>query len=178
MSSKFSLARIMMPIGAILPTPAVAQEAPDFFGAALCQPPYSTGSATALYEAAEKIAKADTSILGAAIYPLPRPIERDGFVAKAVLFAGMSVGVLLEGEVAVEAAKRYGLSAEKSRLLGASSLGFARQLGEEQQGMREMGLISIVARQGPAMAGQTLLACEFVSHEDRQALESLEAETP
>ncbi|NWK95359.1 hypothetical protein DM806_06705 [Sphingobium lactosutens] len=178
MSRLFPIARIMMPMTIMLATPAAAQEAPDFFGAALCQPPYSTGSATALYEAAETIAKADTSTLGAAIYPLPKPIERDGFVAKAVLFAGMSVGVLLEGEVAAEAAKRYGLSAEKSHLLGASSLGFARQLDDAEQGMQEMGLISIVARQGPAMAGRTLLACEFVSHEDRQALESLEDDAP
>lgn len=178
MNTSYSLARMMAPVAIMLATPAAAQEEPDFFGAALCQPPYSTDSATLLYEAAEKIAKADTSILGAAMYPLPRPIERDGFVAKAVLFAGMSVGVLLEGEVAAEAAKRYGLGAERSHLLGASSLGFARQLDDAEQGMQEMGLISIVARQGPAMAGRTLLACEFVSHEDRQALESLEGDTP
>lgn len=172
------LARILAPVGVLLGTPAAAQAAPDFFAAALCQPPYSTDNATALYEAAEKLATADTSMLGAAIYILPQPIERDGFVARAVMFAGMSVGVLLEGEVAQAAAARYGLGREKSRLFGASSLGFARPLEDGAQGLRAMGLISIVARQGPALAGQTLLACEFVSHEDRQALDSLEGEAP
>ena len=91
-----------------VPLPAAAQEAPDFFGAALCQPPYSTDSATALYEAAEKVAKADTSMLGAAIYTLPTPIERDGFVARAVVFAGMSIGVLLGGVIA-DRTDRHGL---------------------------------------------------------------------
>ncbi|WP_434403232.1 hypothetical protein [Sphingobium sp. DN12] len=177
--SKISfLARIGAPIGVLLGTPAAAQEAPDFFGAALCQPPYSTDSATALYEAAEKVAKADTSMLGAAIYTLPTPIERDGFAARAVVFAGMSVGVLLDGEVAEAAAARYGLAREKSRLFGASSLGFARQLDDGAQDMREMGLISVVARQGPALAGRTLLTCEFVSHEDRKALDSQEGDAP
>ncbi|WP_157215185.1 hypothetical protein [Flavisphingomonas formosensis] len=153
--------------------PAMAAEpAPDFFGAALCQPPYAMDSATALYEAAEKLAKPDTSGLGAAVYHLPRPIERDGFVAQDVVFAGTAVGVLLQGEVAAQAAKRYGLAPETSRLFGASTLGFARPLPDDQQAMKEMGLISIVARQGPAMEGKTLLACEFVSSEDRQALET------
>jgi len=160
---------------AILPATARAAEAaPDFFGAALCQPPYSMDSATALYEAAERLAKPDTSGLGAAVYHLPKPIERDGFVAQDVVFAGTAVGVLLQGEVAAQAAKRYGLAPETSRLFGASTLGFARPLADDQQTMKEMGLISIVARQGPAMDGKTLLACEFVSDEDRKALESFD----
>lgn len=148
--------------------------APDFFAAALCQPPYSIDGATTLYEAAEKLAKPDTSMLGAAVYHLPAAIERDGFAARDVVFAGMAVGVLVDGEVAARLAQRYELTPETGHLLGASSLGFSRQLPEAQQGMKELGLISIVARQGPAMQGKTLLACEFVSNEDREAMEELE----
>ncbi|WP_367350152.1 hypothetical protein [Sphingobium yanoikuyae] len=39
-------------------------------------------------------------------------------------------------------------------------------------------LFSVVARQGPALAGRTLLTCEFVSHEDRKALDSQEGDAP
>ena len=167
--------RVLAALIATLPAAAQAAEpAPDFFGAALCQPPYAMDSATALYEAAEKLAKPDASRLGAAVYHLPKPIERDGFVTQDVVFAGTAVGVLLNGEAAAEAAKRYGLAPEKSHLFGASTVGFARPLPDAQQAMKEMGLISIVARQGPVMEGKTLLACEFVSNEDRQALESFD----
>lgn len=162
---------------ALTPLPAIADE-PDFFGAALCQPPYSLGNATRLYEAAEKIAKPDTSGLGAAIYHLRKPIERDGFVTQDVMFGGMAVGVLIKGEVAAQLAERYDLKPESSRLLGSSSLGFARLLPDADQGMKDMGLISIVARQGPALKGRTLLACEFVSDEDRATMEELESTTP
>jgi hypothetical protein len=162
---------------ALTPCPVAAAE-PDFFGAALCRPPYSLGNATALYEAAEKIARPDTSGLGAAIYHLRKPIEQDGFVAQDVMFAGMAVGVLIQGEVAAQLAERYDLKPESSRLLGSSSLGFSRLLPDADQGMKDMGLISIVARQGPALNGRTLLACEFVSDEDRAAMAELEGATP
>lgn len=172
----FSLRSLVLLL-ALAPIPALAAE-PDFFGAALCQPPYSLGSATALYEAAEKIAKPDTSGLGAAIYHLRKPIERDGFVTQDVMFGGMAVGVLIQGEVAAQLAERYDLKPESSRILGSSSLGFARQLPDADQGMKDMGLISVVARQGPALKGRTLLACEFVSDEDRATMEELEGATP
>ncbi|KQN07475.1 hypothetical protein ASE85_17890 [Sphingobium sp. Leaf26] len=172
----FSLRSLSL-LFALSPLPSLAAE-PDFFGAALCQPPYSLGSATALYEAAEKIAKPDTSALGAAIYHLRRPIERDGFVTQDVMFGGMAVGVLIQGEVAGKLAERFDLKPESHRLLGSASLGFSRQLPDADQGMKDMGLISIVARQGPALKGQTLLACEFVSDEDRATMEELEGATP
>jgi hypothetical protein len=114
------------------------------------------------------------STLGAAIYHLPASIARDGFVTRDVVFAGSSVGVLVEGEVAAELAQRYDLAPEKSHLLGASSLGFSRLLPDSEQGMKEMGLISVVARQGPSLHGKTLLACEFVSDEDRKGLDEME----
>ncbi|MGA1810293.1 hypothetical protein VHN57_05860 [Sphingobium sp. WW5] len=131
--------------------------------------------ATRLYKAAETLGKADTSTLGAAVYTLPSKIERDGFTASAVIFSGSSVGILLDDEVAQKAAQHFGLRSEGSHLFGASSLGFARVLPDEQQSMKELGLISVVARQGPALAGKTLLACEFVSHADREALEQYDA---
>lgn len=165
---------------ATLATPAPAEDAPPlsaFFDAALCQPPYSTDRATALYEAAEKLAKPDQSSLGAAIYHLPTPISRDGFTTQDVLFGNMTIGVLVDGNVADQLAKRYKLTPEKSDLFGTSPKGFSRLLPDDQQGMKEMGLISVVAREGDALNGKTLLACEFVDEADRQAMEAMEKET-
>jgi len=173
MRYKITFAAAALPFLQAGPALAAGEE-PDFFAAALCQPPYSTETATRLYEAAEKLVKPDTSGLGAAIYHLPAPISRDGFVTQDVVFAGTSVGVLLQGKVAAQAAERYHLEPEASHLFGASTLGFARQLPDDQQEMSELGLISVIAREGPAMDGKTLLACEFVSNEDRQALEAYE----
>jgi hypothetical protein len=154
--------------------PASAQGLPDFLGAAMCQPPYSFDGATDLYNAAQKLLpKPDTSILGAEIYRLPAPVSKDGFVTQEVVFAGSSVGVLVQGDVAAQLADRYRLTPETSHLLGASSRGFSRLLPVDQQGMKEAGLISLIAREGPALKGRTLLACEFVSHEDRKGLEEL-----
>ena len=42
-------------------SPMAATSDPTFFDAALCNPPYSMTSATAIYDAAEKLAKPDTS---------------------------------------------------------------------------------------------------------------------
>ncbi|WP_298672159.1 hypothetical protein [uncultured Sphingomonas sp.] len=156
--------------------PAGAEEAaqPDFFGGAICQPPYSIDGATALYHAAEKLGKADTSGLGGAVYHLPAPITRDGFTTQDVLFAGSAYGVLIAGEVAAKLAETYHLSPETTHLLGASSLGFARALPDAEQPMKGTGLVSIVARQGPGLKGRTMLACEFVSNEDRERLEMFE----
>lgn len=164
---------------AAFPTPALAEDAlppSAFFDAALCQPPYSIDHATALYEAAEKLAKPDQSSLGAAIYYLPAPISQDGFTTQYVLFGNMTIGVLVNGNVADQLAKRYKLTPEKSHLFGTSSKGFSRLLPDDQQGMKEMGLISIVAREGDALNGKTLLACEFVDEADRQAMEAMDKE--
>ncbi|MFT4052894.1 MAG: hypothetical protein QM681_00180 [Novosphingobium sp.] len=166
----FSSLAFLIPGGSFAADP-VAQ--PDFFAAALCEPSYTFGLATQLYEAAEKIGSPDTSMLGAAIYTLPTPIKRDGFTASAVVFAGTSVGVLVDGEVAEEAAQRYHLAKENNNLLGASKRGFSRELPDQQQAMKDLGLISAVAREGAALQDKTLLACEFVSHEDRMALQRL-----
>ncbi len=147
---------------------------PDFFAAALCQPPYDEALASDLYEAAEALAQPDRSMLGTALYPLPQPIERDGFTARSLVFAATAFGVVLDGDVAADVAARYHLAPETSGLLGLSSAGFARPLAEEAQPRKELGIVSLVARQASAMPGKTLLMCEYVSHADRQALEALE----
>ncbi|TPM34290.1 hypothetical protein [Mesorhizobium sp. B2-3-4] len=142
---------------------AVADAA--FFDAALCKPPYSTASATEIYDAAEKLAKPDMSSLGAAIYKIPQQIGRDGFESDEVFFASSAVGVLIKGERADELAKAYGLKPETSDLMGASSKGYALELPADQQppeGLAGPGKVSIVAREGSALEGRTLLACEFV----------------
>lgn len=157
---------------------ALAEEptapAPDFFAAAICQPPYSFDNANELYKAAQKLGKADTARFGAALYRLPAPAERDGFSTQEVLFAGSAFGVLIDGQVAAKLAATYHLAPEKTRLLGASSLGFARALPDADQPMKDAGIVSIVARQGPGLKGKTMLACEFVTNEDRERLEMFE----
>jgi len=158
--------------------PAAAEDAaeplPDFFAAAVCQPPYNFDHATKLYNAAEKLTKPDMSRFGAAVYHLPAAIARDGFTTQDILFAGSAFGVLLDGEVAAKLAQTYHLAPETSHLFGASTTGFARQLPDADQPMKDMGLVSIVARQGPGLNGRTMLACEFVSHEDRAQLEAFD----
>jgi hypothetical protein len=51
------------------------------------QSTYTLKSATTIYDAAEKLAKPDTSWLGAAIYKIPHQIDRDGFKSDEVFFA-------------------------------------------------------------------------------------------
>lgn len=152
---------------AALQAGSVATAAADvaFYDAALCKPPYSLDTATALYEAAEKLAKPDTSGLGAAIYKLPHQIGRDGFKSDEVLFAGSAVGVLIEGQRADELAAKYDLSPETRDLMGTSSKGYARELTSDlqpEEGLAGPGKVFIVAREGNALNGKTLLACEFI----------------
>ncbi|WP_292868297.1 hypothetical protein [Mesorhizobium sp.] len=144
---------------------ASATETSAFFDAALCKPPYSVASATEIYDAAEKLAKPDMSSLGAAIYKIPQQIGRDGFETDEVFFANSAVGVLIKGERADDLAKAYGLKPETSDLMGTSSKGYALELPADQQppeGLAGPGKVSIVAREGSALEGKTLLACEFV----------------
>lgn len=147
---------------------------PTFYEAALCEPPYSTDTATALYEAAEKRAKPDMSKLGAAIYKLPEAIGQDGFSSNEVVFASTSIGVLVEGQVADQLAARYQLKPERSTILGTSIRGYSRTLSGAAEIGLEAGTISVVARESAALPGKTLLACEFVSDTDRQALDAHE----
>ncbi len=144
---------------------ALAADNDKFFAAALCKPPYTMTSATEIYEAAEAITKPDTSSLGAAIYKLPDQIGRDGFKSTEVFFASNAVGILVEGERADDLAAKYDLEPETSDLLGASTKGFSRELPADQQpepGLTGPGKVFVVARQGDALPGKTLLACEFV----------------
>lgn len=154
-------------------SPASSAALPDFFDAALCQPPYDMAEADQLYKAAQAMGQADMSMGGIASFHLPQPIERDGFVARDIVFAGTAFGVMLDGEVAAQAARRYALSREEGDLLGTMSEGYARVLPKDQQRMKGMGLISLVARQGEDFPGKTLLMCEFVSDADRAAMKAL-----
>ena len=153
---------------------ADALAAEPFYDAALCKPPYAMDSATALYEAAEKLAKPDTSLLTAYVYKLPQDLGQDGFKTSEVVFAGTSVGVLVQGQQAEALAQRYQLKPEGSSLLGTSTKGYARELPSAEQPRPDAGTVSIVARESAALPGKTLLACEFVSKEDRAALEAYE----
>ncbi|API53507.1 hypothetical protein BMW22_19530 [Rhizobium leguminosarum] len=144
----------------------LADSADDkFFDAALCKPPYTMTSAMKIYDVVEALAKPDTSSLGAAIYKLPNQIGRDGFKSTEIFFASNAVGVLIEGQRADDLAAKYGLKPETSDLLGTSTKGYSPELPADLQpepGMAGPGKISIVARQGDALPGKTLLACEFV----------------
>jgi hypothetical protein len=151
-----------------------AASAEPFYDAALCKPPYTMDSATALYEAAEKITKPDTSLLTAYVYKLPDEIGQDGFSSKEVVFAGTTVGVLIQGSQADALAKHYQLKPERSSLFGTSSKGYARALPSAEQPLPDMGIVSIIARESPSLPGKTLLACELVMKEDQAALDRYE----
>lgn len=162
----------------VTPATASAQTGLDFFAAATCDPPYSPELATRLHDAAEKSFKPDMSIVGAAVYHLPKPIERNGIATQDIVFAAGLVGVLIEGHVAARIAARYKLRRETTDMLGASSLGFSRQLPDNLQTRKDKGLISLVAREGPTLVGKTLLACEFDSNDDLDRLEALKRYLP
>ena len=173
----------VMPICVSLTPPANAQTPdpqPDvstFYSSALCDPPYNMDHAEELSAAAEKLGKADETHLGVAIYTLPTPFVRDGFSTRMVMFAGSAYGVLIEGQVADALAVQYHLDPESNHMLGASTKGFSRALPADQQAMADIGTVWIVARESPALPGQTMLACEFVSKEDQQELDGMERAT-
>lgn len=155
--------------GTAFTTPASAI---PFFDAALCKPPYTMDSATALYDAAEKLAKPDTSILTAYVYTLPQELGQDGFKSRQVIFAGTTVGILIEGSRVDELAERYHLIKERFTLYGTSTKGYFRALPSDQQSQPDLGTVSIIARESASLPGKTLLACEFVLKADQQALDS------
>ncbi|SCB50066.1 hypothetical protein GA0061102_10834 [Rhizobium miluonense] len=92
-----------------LASSALAFDRAAFFDAALCKPPYTTKSATKMYSEAEKPANADTSLLTAAVYKLPKDLGREGFETSELAFAGASFGVPIEGLRADDLAKTYHL---------------------------------------------------------------------
>jgi hypothetical protein len=104
----------------------------------------------------------------------PFELGQDGFKTNEVVFAGTSVGVLIQGQQAEALALRYQLQRERSSLLGASTKGYARALPPGEQPRPDAGTVSIIARESAALPGKTLLACEFVSKEDQAALEAYE----
>ncbi|KVR22252.1 hypothetical protein WK56_10820 [Burkholderia ubonensis] len=163
-------------LGAVIAAPFVALAAPpahpDIFNAAICKPPFTSDLMSAIYDTVKAAdPKPDESMLGAAVFRLPEPIRRDGFTTQNVVFTSTGIGVLVEGEVADQLAQRYKLAPEKGHLLGASSVGYSRRLTVRGPGG---ALILVSARQGPALKGKTLLACEMTSEEDIKALEQME----
>ncbi|AOR68573.1 hypothetical protein BBJ41_14135 [Burkholderia stabilis] len=174
MSDRLSALRAAL--GAIAAAPFVALAAPpahpDLFNAALCKPPFTSDLMDSIYNTAKAAdPKPDESMLGAAVFRLPEPIRRDGFTTQNVVFTRSGIGVLVEGEVAGQLAQRYPLTREKGHLLGAASIGYARRLTARGP---VGALILVSARQGPALKGKTLLACEMTSEEEIKALEQME----
>ncbi|TXI01791.1 MAG: hypothetical protein E6Q76_16595 [Rhizobium sp.] len=155
---------------------ALAFETSAFFDAALCKPPYSTASATKIYNEVEKLAKADTSLMTAAVYKLSADFGKQGFKTNEVIFAGTSVGVLVQGLRADDLAKTYHLTTDGlGNLFGTATKSYGRALPKAEQPAAEMGIVSVVTRESAAFPGKTLLACEFVSHEDLEAMKSLQS---
>ncbi|MCA8237962.1 hypothetical protein [Burkholderia cenocepacia] len=178
MSNRLSRLRAVLGVAVISVTaaPLAALAAPpadyDIFNAALCKPPFTSDLMDSIYNTAKATdPKPDQSMLGAAVYRLPEPIHRDGFTTQHVVFVSTGIGVLVDGEVASQLAERYQLTREKGSLLGASSVGYSRRLTVRGPGG---ALILVSARQGPALKGKTLLACEMTSEEDIKALEQME----
>ncbi|MCD1127467.1 hypothetical protein LPW36_15940 [Jinshanibacter sp. LJY008] len=142
-----------------------------FYDGAICQPPYTVDSATKLYEQAEKISKYELQGM-AAIYQMSENIGADGFETKEVFFAGTSVGVLIKGLRADDLAKQYQLKAEDASFIGATK-NYSRPLVDAQQPDKELGTVSIVARESESLPDKTVLMCEFVSHEDAKMMKEL-----
>lgn len=156
---------------------ALAFDKATFFDAALCKPPYTTTSATKMYDEAEKLAKADTSLMTAAVYKLSADFGRQGFKTSELLFAGSSFGILIEGSRADDLAKTYHLKSDGlGTLLGAATKSYGRALSKADQPAAETGVVSVIARESAAFPGKTLLACEFVTHEDLEAMKKLQAQ--
>jgi hypothetical protein len=144
-----------------------------FYQAALCDPPYTFNAADDLYRIAEKTLKSAPLGLSANVYKTTEDIGQDGFKTNEVLFAASTYGVLIQGQVAEQLAAFYDLKPEKtSSLIAVKS--YSRVLPRDQQRLRTMGVISVVARESNAIPGKTLLACEFVSNEDKKKLEEFE----
>jgi hypothetical protein len=155
---------------------ASAFDKSTFFDAALCKPAYSAASATKMYNEAEKLAKADMSLMTAAVYKLSADFGRQGFKTKEVVFAGTSFGILVDGLRADDLAKTYHLTSDGfGNLLGTATKSYGRTLAKAEQPAADMGVVSVVARESSAFPGKTLLACEFVSHEDLEAMKSLQS---
>lgn len=167
---------LILTLGILLSTmtsPALAKKnisASTFFDAAFCKPPYSTAYAMDLYNAAEKLGKADKSS-GAAVYHLSAPIKKNGFVAQDIVFIGSTVGILIEGNVAEKMAKQYHLAREEINITGMT--GYTRQLPDSQQGLKDAGLVYLVALMSGEFKNKTLIGCQFVSNEDRKNIDSL-----
>lgn len=138
----------------------------DFFRAALCQPTWTADSIRAVNGAAAKVAT-PTFSGSMVLFHLPKPISRDGFTTQDVMLGSHLNGVLIDGKVAADLARRYDLEPEN-----AGGVGFARQLPDSQQKWKDQGLAFIVAREREE--GNTLLACEFVANDELEIREDVQ----
>lgn len=130
-----------------------------------------------MYDEVEKLAKADTSLMTAAVYKLPADFGRQGFKTDEIVFAGTSLGILVEGLRADDLAKTYHLSSDDlGNLLGTATKSYGGALAKAEQPAADMGVVSVIARESVAFPGKTLLACEFVSHDDLETMKSLQSQ--
>jgi hypothetical protein len=151
---------------------ATAADSSQFFDAALCKPAYTTKTATALYNEAEKVSK--YQLLGImAVYPLKEPVIKDGFSTKEVVFAGTTYGVLIEGLKADELAKVFHLTPEPKNPMIAATKSYIRILADADQPSPGMGRVAITAREANGIPGKTLLSCEFTSLDDLEAMKAM-----
>lgn len=159
----------------LLGSSAFAISKATFFDAAFCKPAYSAASATRIYNEVEKLAKPDMSFRTEAVYKLSADFGRQGFKTNEVIFAGTSVGVLIDGERADDLVWAYHLTQDgHGNLLGTATKSYGRPLQATAQPTPDMGIVSIIAHEPSALPGKILLACEFVSHAHLDAIKKLQ----
>jgi len=108
-------------------------------------------------------AKADTLLKAAVIYKVSADFGRQGFKTNEIIFAGTSLGVPVERLRADDLAKTYHLTLDGlGNLFGTATKSYGRALPKAEQPAVEMGAVSVVAR-------------EFVLHEDLDAMRSLQS---
>ncbi|MGG6892468.1 hypothetical protein [Rhizobium sp. BR 315] len=130
-----------------------------------------------MYSEAEKLANADTSLLTAAVYKLPKDLGREGFETSELAFAGASFGVPIEacGPMTWPRLTTWKRTALAINLRGTAAKSCRRALTKDDRPVTDMGVISVIARESAAFSGKALLACEFVSSEDLEAMKQLQA---
>ena len=146
--------------------PATAAAAPDFdfFDIALCGkglPFDSEASATALEDAFRKLER-DKDQRYMRVYHLPSPISRDGYTTQSVGVdmgdnGAFMIGVLLDGKIAGELAKRYDLAPSSK-----NPKAYVRQIPWPQEIMGVRGVNTLLASDDAGFkAGQTFLGCMY-----------------
>lgn len=171
--ARFTSAPVLITATTLLASAAAgAADNSQFFDAALCKPAYTTTTASALYDEAEKVGKYQLQGV-MAVYPLPEAVLKDGFSTKEFVLAGSTYGVLIEGLKAEELAKAYQLTPEAPNPMIVATKSFIRVLDDADQPSPEMGRVAITAREANGIPGKTLLSCEFTSQADLVAMQAM-----